>query len=61
MEISEQYIKDLARFWQEEFGETLSPDAARHEASLLLELYMLLYGTSRGGDGQTGESATNRA
>jgi hypothetical protein len=45
--LGDEEIQEFVKIWQEEFQETLSPDAARYQASLLLELYLLLY-RSRG-------------
>jgi hypothetical protein len=36
-------IREFAKLWQEEFNETLTLDAARCQASLFLELYVVLY------------------
>jgi hypothetical protein len=40
--ISEQRIQEFRKLWKEAFDEELSLDQARHEASLLLELYAAL-------------------
>jgi len=42
MELTEEDIREFAAIWKEEFGDSLSPADARHEASLLMELYSLL-------------------
>jgi hypothetical protein len=42
MSLTDQDIKDFIEAWFDEFAERLSPDAARHEATLLLDLYTLL-------------------
>ena len=42
MDLEERDIKEFQDIWQQEFGETLSPEQARLEASLLLELYSAL-------------------
>jgi hypothetical protein len=39
MQLSDHDIREFQVIWQQEFGETLSPDQARREALLLLELY----------------------
>jgi hypothetical protein len=41
--LEENDILEFARLWREEFKEELSPDAARHQATVLLELYALVY------------------
>lgn len=43
MHLDEASLREFAEIWQEEFGETISLDEARHQASRLLELYALLY------------------
>jgi hypothetical protein len=43
MHLDEASLREFAEIWQEEFGETLSMDEARRQASRLLELYALLY------------------
>ena len=42
MDLEDNDIREFADLWQHEFGETLSPEQARHEASHLMELYALL-------------------
>jgi hypothetical protein len=42
MQIREGRIQEFRSVWKEEFGEELSVDQARHEALLLLELYLAL-------------------
>ena len=41
--LEETEIQVFAELWQEEFGEKLSLDEARYQATLLLELYALIY------------------
>lgn len=41
--LEETEIQIFAKLWQDEFGEELSPDEARHQTTLLLELYALIY------------------
>lgn len=43
MHLDEVSLREFVEIWQEEFGETLSFDEAKHQASRLLELYALLY------------------
>lgn len=43
MPLDEASLREFAEIWQEEFGEVLSLDEARHHASRFLELYTLLY------------------
>ncbi|GFO80527.1 MAG: hypothetical protein A49_01540 [Methyloceanibacter sp.] len=42
MQLDEAEIREFADLWSREFGETLTPDQARLQASLLLELYAAL-------------------
>jgi hypothetical protein len=42
VKLTDEDIREFTELWSREFGETLTPDQARHEASLLLELYWLL-------------------
>lgn len=42
MELGDEDIQEFITLWQEEFGETISLEKARHHASQLLELYLLL-------------------
>jgi hypothetical protein len=42
MYLEDEDIREFSELWKKEFSETLSPDKARHHASLLLELYGLL-------------------
>lgn len=44
MDLTEADIQEFATLWRQEFGEELSPDAARSEATRFLELYLLLAG-----------------
>lgn len=44
MQFEPEEISEFAKLWEAEFQEKLSPEQARHQASLLLELYTLLYG-----------------
>jgi hypothetical protein len=41
--LEENDILEFARLWREEFNEELPLDAARHQATVLLELYALVY------------------
>ena len=43
MHLDEASLREFAQIWQEEFGETLSIDEARRQASRILELCVLLY------------------
>jgi hypothetical protein len=42
MNLNDDDIREFCNAWREEFGEPLSPDEARHRASLLLDLYVTL-------------------
>ena len=42
MDLEENDIAEFIQLWKEEFNETISPDEARHSASQLLELYVIL-------------------
>lgn len=42
MTLTDDDIRAFARIWKEEFGEDLSPARAREEATLLMEVYLLL-------------------
>jgi len=42
MQLEDEDIREFIQIWEEEFHETLAPDAARHHASQLLELYALI-------------------
>ena len=42
MQLEESEVKEFAELWKREFNEDLSLDAARLQASLLLELYVRL-------------------
>jgi hypothetical protein len=42
MDLTEDDIQEFTCLWQEEFGEAITRDAARHHASQLLELFLLL-------------------
>ncbi len=44
MDLTEDEIKEFATIWRDEFGEELTPDQARHEATQFLQLYLLLAG-----------------
>jgi hypothetical protein len=44
MDLDDRDIQEFTEMWQEEFKEVLSPAEARHCASLILELYFVLYG-----------------
>ena len=37
MQLSDDDIRDFSEMWEREFGETIAPERARHEALLLLE------------------------
>lgn len=39
MELTDDEIREFIELWTQEFGEELTPDEARHQASLLLQLY----------------------
>lgn len=56
MELTEEVVNEFAAIWKEEFGESLSPSDARHEASLLMELCSLL---ARPLPGAPSQSANN--
>jgi len=43
MRLDEASLREFVKIWQVEFGEALSLDEARNQASRLLELYALLY------------------
>lgn len=42
MQLSDDDLREFCEIWKQEFGEELTPAEARHHASQLLELYMLL-------------------
>lgn len=42
MQLSDEDIKEFAALWKEEFGEEISKDEARRNATQLLQLYSLL-------------------
>lgn len=42
MTLSDQQIRDFIRRWQQDFGETLSPERARAEAVRLLDFFAAL-------------------
>ena len=44
MDLTEADIQEFAALWRDEFGEELSRDEARTEATRFLELYLLLAG-----------------
>jgi len=44
MDLDDHDIQEFMGLWQEEFNEALSPAEAHKCASLLLELYFVLYG-----------------
>lgn len=46
MQLGEADIREFTRLWREEFGESLSPEAARAAATALLDLYELLLGAN---------------
>lgn len=46
MQFEPEEISEFVKLWEVEFQEKLPPEQARHQASLLLELYALLYGPS---------------
>lgn len=39
MVLTDDEIREFIELWAREFGEELSPDEARHQALLLLQLY----------------------
>ena len=43
MTLEAEEISGFIKLWQEGFHEKLTPDEARHQASLLLEIYAVLY------------------
>ena len=47
MQLTDPDIREFQALWQEEFGEAISADRARHEIALLLELYSLLARAAR--------------
>jgi len=57
MQLEDEDIREFSKLWQEEFNETLSPDEARHHASLLLELYVVLAGFPATSSGQAHRGA----
>ena len=42
MTLSDPDLQEYMQIWQEEFGESISPEAARHSAAMLMELFALL-------------------
>lgn len=42
MQLTDQDLQEFCEIWKEEFKEDLSPADARHYASQLLELYIVL-------------------
>lgn len=44
MQLTEDDVRAFIAIWREEFQETISFDEAKHRASLLIDLYLLLYG-----------------
>jgi len=42
MDLDEKDITEFAQIWREEFGETLTGEQARHHATQLMELFLLL-------------------
>jgi hypothetical protein len=42
MQFTDTDLREFTEIWQEEFHEPISEDEARHAASLLMDLYMLL-------------------
>lgn len=42
MHLTDEDIQEFIRIWKEEFGEDITPEAARAQATELLELYALL-------------------
>jgi hypothetical protein len=56
MDFSDERIADFIAIWKEEFGETLTPNQARIEATRLMELYLLL-GEPLSGEGGASESS----
>jgi hypothetical protein len=50
MQLGDAEVQEFAALWREEFGETLSPEEARCEASRLLTLYAALARREPGND-----------
>jgi hypothetical protein len=46
MQFEDADIEKFVALWKEEFGETISPEEARHRASQVMELYLLLITTA---------------
>jgi hypothetical protein len=42
MQFEDADIEEFVALWKEEFGETISPEEARHRAFQVMELYVLL-------------------
>lgn len=42
MQLTDADLREFIEIWQEEFQESISMDEARHAASLLMQLYLLL-------------------
>lgn len=42
MQLGDDEIEEFRDLWRQEFGESITPEAARHRAAQLLELYSLL-------------------
>lgn len=47
MQFEDADIEEFVALWKEEFGETISPEEARHRALQVMELYVLLATTPR--------------
>ena len=47
MQFEDADIEEFMALWKEEFGETISLEEARHRASQVMELYVLLATTPR--------------
>lgn len=43
MQLTDQDIREFQQAWREDFNEEISVERARKEASLLLELYFMIY------------------
>jgi len=56
MQLSEKQINDLIEAWKADFGETLSPDAARSEALRLLDFFVWMVDELTAQKRQTGAS-----
>jgi len=57
MQLTEDDIRAFQAAWHSDFGEMITPEQARREVHLLLELYGVLYAPPRR---QQGESDRNQ-